>query len=55
MQAYGGRIGKRRRERERKISNMEWNEGFNEKCKRNYITIITVEYQCKVEMEDNIR
>lgn len=35
---------------------MEWNvKRFNEKCKRNYITIITVEYQCEAEMEDNIR
>lgn len=35
---------------------MEWNvKRFNEKCKRNYITIITVGYQCRAEMEDNIR
>lgn len=53
MQARSKRIGKRRWNG---VSNMEWNvKRFNEKCKRNYIIIITVEYQCKAEMEDNIR
>lgn len=37
------------------VSNMERNvKRFNEKCKRNYITIITVEYQCGTEMEGDI-
>lgn len=37
------------------VSNMELNvKRFNEKCKRNYITIIAVEYQCGTEMEGDI-
>lgn len=50
-----GTLRTNRKKEGRIVSNMELNaKRFNEKCKRNYITIITVEYQCGTEMEGDI-